>query len=533
MLVKVFARGSSADKAGRGPIDYALGDRNHEHELRDHPAELLRGDPEITNAVIEGLPFAQRYTSGVLSFAPEETGKLDDETKQELMDGFESMVAPGMEQDRLSWVWIQHQDHARTELHWVVANVDLKTHKRFAPYYDRADRSRFAAWQQYQNQSRGLADPQDPQRRRASVHNCRLPVEKRNDAAALEEHIQRRCASGNLRDRAAIVQYLTGELGLKVPRQGKDYITVQYGEAKNERFRLKGAIFHETYRFERDLAAERGGAGSPGAGRRGPSVSELRDQLEKLTERRREYLAGRYCRPQIRAPEPAGRAAETDPQRHAAAPVPAENPATGDRVVVPGADRSDVAVDATGAVERAHVPGANERPPDVSRHRRSGLENLHDEQRPGASVQDPRTGETPRCGPESRAGNPTQAEESLTETAGADPSGSGVRAGLERSENGTTERTGEFATGLVEAIERGIRAARETHDRAVQRVRGVLRGAVERTKGAVRRGLEALGRLDAANREIDGATGHLASLVAEKVARDAPWERGRESGWSR
>jgi hypothetical protein len=45
--------------------------------------------------------------------------------------------------------------------------------------------------------------------------------------------------------------------------------------------------------------------------------------------------------------------------------------------------------------------------------------------------------------------------------------------------------------------------------------------------------VEALGRLDAGSRELDGATGHLASLVAEKVARDAPWERGRESDWSR
>ncbi len=51
-------------------------------------------------------------------------------------------------------------------------------------------------------------------------------------------------------------------------------------------------------------------------------------------------------------------------------------------------------------------------------------------------------------------------------------------------------------------------------------------------KGAVRRGVEALGRLDAASREIDGATRRLASLAAEKVVRDNPWERGRESDWS-
>jgi hypothetical protein len=33
--------------------------------------------------VIESLPFAQRYTSGVLSFAPDETAMLGDQTKQE------------------------------------------------------------------------------------------------------------------------------------------------------------------------------------------------------------------------------------------------------------------------------------------------------------------------------------------------------------------------------------------------------------------------------------------------------------------
>lgn len=64
-------------------------------------------------------------------------------------------------------------------------------------------------------------------------------------------------------------------------------------------------------------------------------------------------------------------------------------------------------------------------------------------------------------------------------------------------------------------------------------MRGVLRGAVERTIGAVRRGIDALGRLDEASHEIDGATGRLAPLVAEKVAREEPWERGRDSEWGR
>jgi hypothetical protein len=53
---------------------------------------------------------------------------------------------------------------------------------------------------------------------------------------------------------------------------------------------------------------------------------------------------------------------------------------------------------------------------------------------------------------------------------------------MDWSENGTTERTGDSVAGLVEAIERGILAPRETRDRHLQRMRGVLRGAAERTK---------------------------------------------------
>ena len=60
-----------------------------------------------------------------------------------------------------------------------------------------------------------------------------------------------------------------------------------------------------------------------------------------------------------------------------------------------------------------------------------------------------------------------------------------------------------------------------------------FRGAVERAQDAARRGIEALGRLDAASREIDGAPGHLASLVAEKVAGNDVFERGRENDWRR
>ena len=40
-------------------------------------------------------------------------------------------------------------------------------------------------------------------------------------------------------------------------------------------------------------------------------------------------------------------------------------------------------------------------------------------------------------------------------------------------------------------------------------------------------------RLEAASHDIDGMAGHLASLLAQQIARDGVWERGQDSNGSR
>ena len=70
MIVKMFKRGAGG---GSGPVNYLLGkERNREG------ATLLRGDHDQIKALIDSSKYAQKYTSGVLSFeekySPRERG---------------------------------------------------------------------------------------------------------------------------------------------------------------------------------------------------------------------------------------------------------------------------------------------------------------------------------------------------------------------------------------------------------------------------------------------------------------------------
>src|SRR6267378_7295244 len=95
--------------------------------VRSVRPEVVRGDINAVAQIIDSLPFQRRYSSGVLSFAAED--KVTAEMQEDIMNRFESAVFAGLPEDRRSLVWIKHQDKGRTELHFVIARVDLGTGK--------------------------------------------------------------------------------------------------------------------------------------------------------------------------------------------------------------------------------------------------------------------------------------------------------------------------------------------------------------------------------------------------------------------
>lgn len=523
MLAKILKHGSGS---GSRALSYLLADKDHTKELRENPPELLRGDPETAATLIDSLTFAQRYTSGVLSFTEDDAVLLEHfpEVRFELIDSFErKFLVPGMDPNRLSMVWIQHRDHDRTELHFVVANVDLETGKRFPAYFDRADRTRLASWQDVENLSRGMDDPRDPDRRRAIDHAKKLPQDKADLAAALEKMIAQKCGRGELEDRAAIVEFIRAK-SLEVGRQGKDYITVLCGDGKNDRFRLKGELFSENYRFDRSIGARSepdGGDRQADAARRARYAEE---RLGAAMQRRREYLEKRF-----------GDSARIDEERRLRERLRDERAARDGKerrkevdaeVLLGGQDGSRSA----GAGDVDRVPGDDRR-----------FAGMVEDPGPGArSHEDVHLGHGREVDDGGRAD--VAQLRALDGDRQKDKDDNHLRPAMQKGgvNEHDTQRSGGPVARLLAAVASGIRTAREAFDRSVHAFDARARTAIQGFRGALSDLDQAIQRNHRPQlqhrrtaQEIDAASGKALNRIQarEELARGI--ERGRSRGRGR
>jgi len=287
VIVKIHSRGTGG---GGGPVNYLLGKKRD----RDG-ATLLRGDPDITAELIDGLQFSQRYTSGVLSFAEAD---LPESKKAEIMDSFERVLMPGLDADQRSVFWVEHRDKGRLELNFVVPNVELISGKRLAPYYDRADRQRINAWQTIVNGVEGLADPHDPARRRTLATPRDLPADRQKAAEAITGGLLALAEQGVVRDRKSVVEALEGA-GFTVARQTATSISIadpDGGKNIGKNIRLKGAIYERSFDLGKGLRAEIEAASERYHREREDRVREARERLAESIERKRKYNGERYPR---------------------------------------------------------------------------------------------------------------------------------------------------------------------------------------------------------------------------------------------
>jgi len=295
MIVKIHSRGVGR---GSGPVGYLLGQK------RDREgATLLRGDPDTIEQLIDGNHYAQRYTSGVLSFAE---ATLTDKQKAEIIDSFERVLMPGLDADQRAVLWVEHADKGRVELNFVVPNVELTSGKRLAPYYDRADRPRINAWQTIINGSYNLADPNDPARRRVLSTPADLPRERQQAATAITDGLLALAQQGEVTDRASVVATLERS-GFTVSRQTKSSISITPPDG-GKPLRLKGAIYEQNFDHSAGLREAIEAASERYQRERTERIQAARTTLTEGIRTKREYNRGRYPRPE---PE----ANQTRPQR--------------------------------------------------------------------------------------------------------------------------------------------------------------------------------------------------------------------------
>ena len=278
MLVKFFARGVGK---GSGPVQYITRkDSPNTGQLREPTPEIIRGNPELTQQLIDGLDFQYKYNSGVLSFAVEDAPT--DKDQQAIIDSFEEYAFAGITSDCYNTLWVRHTHTGsdRVELHFVTPKVELDTGKslNIAPP---GWHGYFKPWQTYWNIKEDWARPDDLSRQRiySPGYQALIDAERQRAGLAIDpdpkqqltDYITQRIEARLITNRDHIINSFA-ELGLEIPRQGKNYITVVDPET-NDRYRLQGGIYEASWRLggqsqEEDRSREQ----TPGADSRTPTT---------------------------------------------------------------------------------------------------------------------------------------------------------------------------------------------------------------------------------------------------------------------
>ena len=299
MLVKFLSHGKGSARAA---VEYLVGEwdaAGHERE----GVEVMRGNPNMVAAVADSLDFERRYTSAVIAWAPED--RPTDEQIETVLDEFEKTAWAGLEPDRYAWTAVLHRERGGgVHAHILAAQCDLQTGRSLniaPPGWEKT----FAPLRDAFNHQHGWSRPDDPARARAQrpghvayieASKLRAGLEHEADPRTLiRDYLVQRVEHGAVKGRADVVSALE-DVGLEVPRQGKDYITARDPDS-GKRWRLKGELYERDFEPERlDLPAAEQAGGRP-ATDRGRSRARARAawrELERLRKRRAAFHRGRY-----------------------------------------------------------------------------------------------------------------------------------------------------------------------------------------------------------------------------------------------
>lgn len=296
MIVKFFKRGGVTDNkfstGGESAKNYLLNER-----VEQGTAQLLKGDPEATTEIINGLGFNKIYTSGCLSFDSEESKKIDDELKQKLMNDFERSLFGDFDRSRISGYWVEHTDkknektgEPRLELNFVFANVDLETGKNLPVYYHRNDLSRINDFKDLTNLTYDLSDPNEPNRKQTSVININQSQNQKDLKQAIDNHLMTLASQGQLPNHDSVKQALT-DLGLEITAIKKSSISIKNPDpAKTRPIRLTGAFYEQQYSAINYINRAEN---SPSPADRNSRIDELSARLESRIAKRTDDLFSR------------------------------------------------------------------------------------------------------------------------------------------------------------------------------------------------------------------------------------------------
>ncbi len=288
--MKVFAHGQGD---GAKAVNYVIDPKRKGRE--ESPPEVLRGDPEIVRKVIGSTDRKWKYTSGVLSWAPED--KVSPETEKKVMDDFEKTAFAGMEPDQYSVLWVRHSHAGHHEMHFIIPRTELTQDKALnacPPGWQK----QYDVWRDLWNERMEWARPDDPKRARVAHPGKEIQFDSKNKRSELKQQITDYLAQGISKgvyqNRDDLIEGME-KAGFSIPRKGKNYITLESSQ-DGQRIRMKGGIYAASWRADKQIerAGELTVAGNGAS--RAERISRLERELEEVRSSRAEYNQKRYGR---------------------------------------------------------------------------------------------------------------------------------------------------------------------------------------------------------------------------------------------
>lgn len=232
MICKFF-RGGRTKKGARNAIKYLLNDRVNKGQ-----AKVIIGNPNTTLKIISSIENKSKFSSGVMSF--EET--ISDEMKREIIGEFEKTFFAGLEEDQYNLLVVEHNDKNRTELHFIIPKVELRSGLSFNPYFVKKDFAKKDLFQDYINAKYQLSSPHQEDKQQITKEP-NPNWEKDELKKWVDDFVIQNIEQGLIKN-ADDVAYLLEQSGFKIGRHGKEYIGL---EIDGKKFRMKGKIYGKDF----------------------------------------------------------------------------------------------------------------------------------------------------------------------------------------------------------------------------------------------------------------------------------------------
>lgn len=224
---------------GSRGIDYGMSDHDHTGTARSVKPRVIFGNPDETKIIVNGIKSPNKYSSGVLSFREE---NIPEKNKIEIIIEHQHIMYPGIDPSELSWLYIEHRDKGFLELHWWVANVNLKSNKAIKPYCAFVDSKRLRIWVQTVNDRFDLNDPNDPKYWRLTAPPSHdLPARERFLAAKMLNNCEIAAKEYSINSREEIRSLLL-QGGFEASFQGRQTLSIRHPKF-GKSLKISGKMF--------------------------------------------------------------------------------------------------------------------------------------------------------------------------------------------------------------------------------------------------------------------------------------------------